>query len=278
MAFSSPSRAADPRRGRRSRSRRAAFTLIELLVVVAIIAILAAMLLPTLGASKGKALQALCASNCRQWGIAVQMYAGDNENRFPDNSDGYHLSWMGSTMQGFWENYLMRSQKTTKEKDQSHVLFCPTDRWHRLYDLERNNDSSSDPRPILTGYVYLPGRSPGVWNYDSNGLGEWHFRKKLDGEFRRAPILVDKMQATGSWNPGSNRGNLKWSFNYKGRGVPTANHAVGSGVPRGGNLLFEDGHVEWRRFEAGDPRGTIDVGSMDLGWVVFYKIPIDGSE
>jgi prepilin-type processing-associated H-X9-DG protein/prepilin-type N-terminal cleavage/methylation domain-containing protein len=69
-------------------SRRAAFTLIELLVVIAIIGVLAGMVLSALGQARDRGRSARCASNLRQWGLALQMYADDHDDFIPRRGQG----------------------------------------------------------------------------------------------------------------------------------------------------------------------------------------------
>ncbi|HXR46794.1 MAG TPA: prepilin-type N-terminal cleavage/methylation domain-containing protein [Candidatus Limnocylindrales bacterium] len=224
-------------------SRVTGFTLIELLVVIAIIAILAALLLPALGKAKQMALRAQCANNLHQWGLAYTMYAGDNDNSFPDNTSGMDAAWMAPIYTNvFYPKYLFTQNNpgnaTSGTRKQNDVLYCPTDKWHRAFEAANNVQT-------LIGYSSLPYRTKTTLSsytqYNRYGLGQWFARTKFGTPYRKAPLMADDMEIF--------RGS--WAAQYPSvpGGLPASAHAGPGDVPLGGNFLFEDGHVQWANFE-----------------------------
>jgi hypothetical protein len=79
--------------------------------------------------------------------------------------------------------------------------------------------------------------------------------------------MIDKIQATGALP------NVAWfgGTGLTSKNFPFANHRGSTGASNGGNFLYEDASVIWRRFDPGNYKNTIDVGSASSGWVVFYR-------
>jgi prepilin-type N-terminal cleavage/methylation domain-containing protein/prepilin-type processing-associated H-X9-DG protein len=90
-----------------------AFTLIELLVVIAIIAILAGMLLPSLARAKEAGKRINCVSNLRQLGMAMIIYADENNGHYPRRA--------GAGINARWPSALRDGYRNLK------VLLCPSD-------------------------------------------------------------------------------------------------------------------------------------------------------
>ena len=68
------------------KSMTAAFTLIELLVVITIIGILAGIALPVFGQVQEKGQQTKSLASAKQIGLALKLYATDNEGQFPNTA------------------------------------------------------------------------------------------------------------------------------------------------------------------------------------------------
>ena len=104
------------------------FTLIELLVVIAIIAVLAALLLPALAAAMERAQAIRCTSNFRQIGLALIIYANDNNDGVPSAlSFGVPANNIPAASASAAETWLYGDVAKLLALAGPQVLWCPSD-------------------------------------------------------------------------------------------------------------------------------------------------------
>ena len=164
----------------RSRKPIHGFTLVELLVVISIIALLVSILLPALNKAREQAKVVVCKNNLHQMGIAISVYAADNDGHLVPGDN-----WSGTPI---WEpahegpnvgldhlpvnlGHLLEKKYIAMPQSNDHVFFCPameSGQWlpdpygfryeslPTIIDIgKRGFDGWGDPtRLVNIGYIY----------------------------------------------------------------------------------------------------------------------------
>jgi prepilin-type N-terminal cleavage/methylation domain-containing protein/prepilin-type processing-associated H-X9-DG protein len=264
-----------------------AFTLIELLVVIAIIAILAAMLLPALAAARAKATQITCLNNLKQWGLAMNMYADDNNQFYPASRDlNYTASpdhnpvwtemyadatatppiglsdWFNALPPyvggiALWK-YGANSISNNVFTQSRSIYLCPT--------AAAMPYGPADPNPV-TGIQ--PGVGPGpTFNYGMNQRINWPNAPETPFKITQtghpsAFVVFSEQRVHASETPyyGDNPTDLSSTYNCYNRFSGRHN--------AGGNIVFGDGHAAWFKYSyvcALINDKLADPGRPDINW------------
>lgn len=108
----------------RRRTRESGFSFIEVLIVVGVCLILFAIILPVFSIAKKKSKRTACVSNLKQIGMALQLYAQDNDEMLPLFRNRRHDEKGRSTQ---WDSpESLYTAVYSKAKD-ARILYCPAD-------------------------------------------------------------------------------------------------------------------------------------------------------
>ncbi|MDR1279663.1 MAG: prepilin-type N-terminal cleavage/methylation domain-containing protein [Opitutaceae bacterium] len=224
-----------------------AFTLVELLTVIAIIGILAAIIIPTAGKVRETAKKAACASNVRQTGMALLLFADENKGFGPRGNAISKIS-VGGAYYNFGEllPYLgfARPANGNDLKIIPPVLRCPGANPQKIASLMQwsaagdctyymNNDTGADAQ----------GNEPCGISINNKNVGE---SARLADLPPRRIAIIDY--------------NAWWIAGGQSTGVPHANH---NGT--GANVFRLNGSVQWLA------NATMVSAANGTGWL-FHKL------
>jgi len=227
----------------RHKECEAAFTLIELLVVIAIIAILAAMLLPVLSKAKDKASRTSCINNMRNFGLAMTMYAHDNNDYMPwcQWYNSYGPSWLYMPHNGAAPDpyKLVNGVLEDNTNDFPYIeqgLYYPYIRNRQVYYCPLDRKENVD-------FIY---RIQRVSSYIMNGavcaFGKYSRPKFKISQFNPAAYVQWEPKAN---NFGGAKGPFGYRITYDASQIPNDTQGISTRHLKGASVLGFDARVHW---------------------------------
>jgi type II secretory pathway pseudopilin PulG len=238
--------------------RNTGFALHELLVVVVVLFLLAGLHIATARGGGQRTRVAQCEANLRQYSVAMQLYASENQDRLPNFAGGEN--WV-------WDASISAADGLLSYGMEKRMFYCPG-----TYPRFNDNLNFIYPSPIslwnfrsgfrVTGYAAALNQS----TLHSTNQNTTILPKILSTSL---PIQADSdrvllADATISQNRSGTAANPGPAGSFVnvmgGFQVPHMSPHLKGNLPAGGNIAFKDGHVQWRDFSLMSQRAVSGPG------------------